>query len=474
MSKYTTIIGMEIHAELKTKSKMFCACKNDPFLAYQPNIHTCPICLGMPGGLPVANKTAIEWTIKLGLALNCKINLFSKFDRKNYFYADLAKGYQISQFDIPFCYDGYIDTDEGRVRITRIHLEEDTGKLLHKTVDGKQVSLIDFNRSGVPLVEIVTEPDIRTATQASDYAKKLRQIIRYLDIGDCDMEQGGMRLEANLSLSDNPQLFTNGKLNYDQLPSYKVEVKNINSFRFLEQAIAFEIDRQSQMLNKGKTPVQETRGFDANKNQTFSQRSKESAADYRYFPDPDLPPIRLSKDDLEKLKKELPELPANKIARWEKDYAIEKRFGKQLAGKRQLADFFEQVWQEALQNKLNVNDLAKAIVNKKIAYDVSSVVSAIAGSQIHSKVQKLSKKITDQASALVKTYQQSIKTDDIDEDQLTAIIEAVLKANPDAVDKYLAGKTQIVGFLIGQIMQKLAKKVDVKMVRKELEKRLKK
>lgn len=451
MKNYTTIIGMEIHAELKTQSKMFCGCKNDPFGAEKPNIYTCPVCLGMPGALPVANKKAIEWTIKLGLALHCKINLFSKFDRKNYFYADLAKGYQISQYDIPFCYDGYIDTSEGRVRITRIHLEEDTGKLLHKTVKGKKVSLIDFNRSGVPLVEIVTEPDIRSATQASEYAKKLRQIIRYLEIGDCDMEQGGMRLEANLSLSDDPKLMKDGKLDYSRLPKYKVEVKNINSFKFLEQAINFEVTRQQKVLEQGETPVQETRGFNAASNKTFSQRTKEEAADYRYFPDPDLAPIRFSEQQIKDLAATLPELADAKALRWQKEYQLEERYATQLTRKRSKAEWYEQIWQSAKQQKLKANDLAKALVNKKIKF----------------------KELSDQPKTILEAYLKTQQTEAVDPKELKKIIKQVLSQNPDAVAKYQAGKVQIIGFLMGQIMRELKKKINPQLVKTEVEKLLK-
>src|SRR3989338_7285330 len=261
--KYQPIIGMETHVQLKTKSGMFCGCKNDPN-AEKPNIYTCPVCLGLPGALPVANKKAIEWTVKLGLTFGCKINLFSKFDRKHYFYPDLPKGYQISQYDLPFCYGGRVQTSFGSIGITRVHLEEDTGKLIHQKVNGRNVSLIDFNRSSVPLVEVVTEPEIYSSAQAKEYAKKLRQIIRYLDISDCDMEKGGMRLEANISLM---------KEGETKLPKYKVELKNINSFRFLERGIEYEIERQTEILDVGKTPDQETRGYSAEKNITYIQRS---------------------------------------------------------------------------------------------------------------------------------------------------------------------------------------------------------
>ncbi|MBU0974717.1 Asp-tRNA(Asn)/Glu-tRNA(Gln) amidotransferase subunit GatB, partial [Patescibacteria group bacterium] len=363
-NKYSLVCGLEIHAELKTKSKMFCGCKNDPFGAEKPNIYTCPTCLGMPGGSPVANKKAIEWTIKVGLALGCKINLFSKFDRKNYFYPDLPKAYQISQYDLPFCYDGVLETSFGPVGITRIHLEEDTGKLLHKKVNGEQVSLIDFNRSSVPLMEIVTEPDIHSPKQAKEYAKEIRKILRYLEVADCDMDQGGMRLEANISLA--PTDKNNPKSKSSELPKYKVEVKNINSFKFMEQAIKYEMNRQTKILDKGEVPAQETRGWNSIKSITFSQRTKEDSEDYRYFPDPDLPPIRYSRESIEAMRAELPELPAQKTERWNTEYGVEKRYSKQLISHEMFTNLLEESFKICKLENIEPNKLASAIVNKNI------------------------------------------------------------------------------------------------------------
>ncbi|MEO8581027.1 MAG: Asp-tRNA(Asn)/Glu-tRNA(Gln) amidotransferase subunit GatB [Patescibacteria group bacterium] len=438
-SQLIPIIGMETHAELKTQSKMFCGCKNDPFHAKKPNIYTCPVCLGLPGALPFANKKAIEWTIKLGLALGCEINLFSKFDRKNYFYPDLPKGYQISQYDLPFCINGILETEEGPVRIRRIHLEEDTGKLQHTTINGKKVSLIDFNRSSVPLVEIVTEPDIHSARHAKEYGKKLRQILRYLDISDCNMEQGSLRLEANISLSKNANV----------LPNYKAEVKNINSFGFLEKAINFEIERQTKILEKGETPAQETRGWSEAQNATFSQRTKEDAEDYRYFPDPDLPPLQFTKVQIDQWKLELPELPKQLQIRWKKEFGIEEKYTTVLADTPELARQFEKIITITQTKKLETNHIANLVVNKKLSND-----------------------LLNDPEKLIAKYQELTQVDEVDTEELNTVILEVLSEQSKAVSDYQAGKTQILGFLIGQVMKKIGKKIDPKIVQQAIQKHL--
>ena len=436
-NKYQTIIGMEVHAELKTNSKMFCGCKNDPFHAEKPNIYTCPVCLGLPGALPVANKQAIEWTIKLGLALGCKINMFSKFDRKHYFYPDLPKGYQISQYDLPFCYDGKIETSFGPIGITRIHLEEDTGKLIHQKVNGQDVSLIDFNRSSVPLIEIVTEPEIYSSAQAKEYAKKLRQIIRYLDISDCDMEKGGMRLEANISLAVS-RLRGNDKIL--KLPSYKVELKNINSFRFLERGIEYEIERQKEILEAGKIPDQETRGYNSEKNITYTQRSKENAADYRYFPDPDLPPIRFDDKWFGEIKSSVPATLDSVFSRWERDYKIDSKIGELLFETAAEVKKLDEIFFGLSVQKLPVDKFVNAIVNKKLNLNLFD-------------------KKTDE---IVNIYKKSVTVDDVTDDDLKKIITNVIKLNPKAVEDLKAGKTQSINFLVGQVMREARKKIDFK------------
>lgn len=447
MSKYTPIIGLEVHVELKTNSKMFCSCSADYF-GKEPNSHTCPVCLGLPGALPVPNKTAIEWCIKIAMALNCKINEFSKFDRKNYFYPDLAKGYQISQYDLPFGYDGHVELSNGkRARIRRVHMEEDTGKLTHS----EGASLIDFNRSGVPLVEIVTEPDFHDAKDVVEYLQKLQKIVRYLDVSNADMEKGDMRLEPNISLALSSSL--RGiedavEIPVELLPNYKVEVKNINSFRFVEKTIHYEIKRQEEILEEGKTPAQETRGWDENKQATFSQRSKEDAQDYRYFPEPDIPPITTSKEQLEKLKAEMPELPDARQARFEKEYTLPSYDAEILTREKAMAKYFEEAVTVGKEHIITAKDIANTIINKKI--NSSDILPA----------------------TLVKQIAASKQVATVDENELAKLIDEVVSENEKAVADYKNGKEASLMFLLGQVMRKLGKKVDVQLVKDHIKKQL--
>src|SRR3989339_991148 len=344
--EYDVIIGLEIHAELKTKSKMFCACDNDAE-GKKPNTTVCPICLAHPGTLPSPNKQAIEWTILTGLALNCKINRTSKFDRKNYFYPDLPKGYQISQYDLPFCYDGGLDIDGETVAITRIHLEEDTGKLTHP--DGKNYSLVDFNRAGTPLMEMVTEPVIREAATAKKFCQTFQRILRYLGLSDADMEKGQMRCEANVSLQvkggwkyENGQILAKGENKLNP----KVEVKNINSFKAVEKAINYEIRRQTEALDLEEPLESETRGWDENRGITIRQRTKESSADYRYFPEPDIPPIAISSAQIDKIRSHLIELPPAKKIRFIEQYDLDPESAEILVADKSLVDYAERVISE--------------------------------------------------------------------------------------------------------------------------------
>ncbi len=418
---YQLICGAEIHVELKTKTKMFCSCKNDPFHAPKPNIYTCPVCLGLPGGLPVPNKQAIEDTILLGLALHSEIPELAHFDRKHYFYPDLPKGYQISQKDEPFCIGGYVDTSEGRVRINHIHLEEDAAKMHHATVEGKQVSLIDYNRSSVALMEIVTEPDIKNPEQAKEFLKNVRDIIRSLGISDCDMEKGTMRLEANISLSPD------GKL-----PNYKVEVKNINSFRYFANALTTEFARHSEILDRGEVPVQETRGYRADTGTTVSQRVKEDAADYRYFPDPDIPPIVVSREWVDSIAKRLPELPSSKIDSLV-SLGIVESAAKIIVSNQVMMDYIDQVKNINLKY---IEQAAKDLVNKKVDYQKVSAKEYVAGLEA-----KSASKISD-------------------ESVLLPIIEKILADNPSVVADYKAGKQNALGFFVGVVMKVTGGKAD--------------
>lgn len=467
MAFWESIIGLEIHIELKTKSKMFCHCSADYF-GHEPNTHVCPVCLGLPGALPVANQKAVEWTVLAGLALGCKIPLFSKFDRKNYFYPDLPKGYQISQYDMPLAINGQLQSkinnpdlvstksrtgQQSTIGIRRVHLEEDTAKLIHTESKGKRMTLIDFNRSGVPLMEIVTEPDIRSAQKAKEFLKKLQQIIRYLGISDCDMEKGSMRCEANVSIyeiSNDKFLISNQfPIPNDQLPKYKVEIKNLNSFRFVGRAVDYEIQRQIKLLEKGKKPIQETRGWDEKRQVTYPQRTKEEAQDYRYFPEPDLPPIRWEKLEIEKLRNSLPELPDKKAIRFQKQYGLNPDQIGVLTATREKADYFEEAVKVGRKHQVLAEKLANVIINKRI--DTSKLLPA-------ELIQILIKRQTRLSFG---------------KEELEQVVNRILGNNVGAVADYKAGKKNAIEFLVGQVMRETKGRADPKQARRLLKNRIK-
>ncbi len=474
-TSYTPVIGLEVHVELNTKSKMFCGCANNWF-GEKPNTHTCPVCLGLPGALPVPNKKAIESCIKIGLALNCTIPLISKFDRKNYFYPDLAKGYQISQFDQPFAIDGSLKLKvkneklkteyEKTIRIRRAHMEEDTGKLMHETVNGEHVSLIDFNRSGVPLVEIVTEPDFESAEEVKEYLQKLQQIVRYLGVSNADMEKGEMRLEPNISLRSNT---TNIKysISNDQLPNYKVEVKNINSFSFVEKAIEYEVKRQAEILESGKIPAQETRGWDEDKHMTISQRSKEEAADYRYFPEPDIPPFVWNEKFIAELRATLPELPDEKKSRFIKEYDLSLYNAELLTRTKELADYFEEavrVSSTVIPAQAGIQDNGSPI-KSGMTIDPTKIANTIINKKID--IEKML------PAELIKQIKSTQVEDTMSSVDLEKIAQEVLSENEKSVLDYKAGKTNALMFLVGQVMKKVAGKAKAGTVRQMLEDLLK-
>ncbi|OGD89868.1 hypothetical protein A2W45_04170 [Candidatus Curtissbacteria bacterium RIFCSPHIGHO2_12_41_11] len=438
--KYEPVIGLEIHIELATKSKMFCSCSADYFGA-KPNTHTCPICLGLPGAMPKANNEAIKFTQKFGSAIGCKLLLSSKFDRKNYFYPDLAKGFQVSQYDLPFSEEGFLQIkaengDLKKVRISRAHLEEDTGKLTHATINNRRVTLVDFNRSGVPLMEIVSEPDVESAQEAKLYAQKIRQTARYMGISDADMEKGSMRIEPNISLRE---------MGTKTLPSYKVELKNINSFKFAEKAIDYEIKRQTEILNKGEVPAQETRGFNEQKGITVSQRSKEFAHDYRYFPEPDLPPLHFTERQSEKIKNELPELPDEKYQRFIKKFNLGVYDAEILTREQKVAEYFEEAAKAGGKAQISTKVIANFIINQKP--NIEKFLPADLVSQIYRKTQK--------------TY--------IPDDELEEIVKKVLGENKKAVEDYKKGKDAALQVLVGAVMGESKGNIDPQKAKAMLE-----
>ncbi len=509
---YKPTIGLEVHAELKTQSKMFCSCKNDPD-EKRPNVNICEVCTAQPGTLPVANEEAIKKVIKTGLALNCKVATESKFDRKNYFYPDLPKGYQISQYDTPLCFDGFLEIHQNKsqipnsksqinsndqnskfkkIRITRIHLEEDTGSLVHP--DGTDYSLVNLNRAGVPLMELVTEPDITSGQEAKKFAEELQLIFRYLGVSDADMEKGLMRVEVNISLSKsqitNSKSQTNPKFKIQNTKlGTKVEIKNLNSFKAVEKSIEYEIKRQTELLENGEKVAQETRGWHDKKGITFSQREKEEAHDYRYFPEPDLPPLRFAKGRaspapkgqggpplfyIEDIQSEIPELPAQKRARFSGEYGLDEKQIEIFVINKDLSEYYEKVASEFqawigeenkkvcklvanylisdVQGLLGVQNFIEAEF-KITPENFAEFIKMIYKNEISSKVAKM---------VLVEMFNTGVDPSTTveennwgqmqDSGELEKVIKDVMAKNPKAVADYKSGNKNALQFLSGQVM----------------------
>ncbi len=456
MPYYEPVIGLEIHAQINTKTKMFCGCDNDSFRK-EPNINICPICMGFPGMLPATNKEAYFKGIKAALALNCTIPAFSKFDRKNYFYPDLTKGYQISQYDQPVSEKGYIEFEVNgttkRVGITRLHLEDDAGKLTHESGG----TLCDYNRAGTPLMEIVSEPELFSIEEASAYAREMQRILRYVGSSDCDMEKGMMRFDINISIREKGET----KL------GTKVEVKNLNSFRFLEKALAYEFDRQVKALESGEAIVQETRGFDTKSETTVSQRSKEEAHDYRYFPEPDLPPMEITKEEVEKIKTTLPELPFVKKLRFIEKFELKPEDANLLTETPELADFFEKT-AELSGNPKASNSFISTVLMKHLNEDQKPLTACkITPASLAELIKMVdSKKISNNVAkgevfkemyASGKSPAEIISEKGLEQVSDTGLIEGfcqqVIGENPQAVEDIKSGKEKAIGTLIGKVMQ---------------------
>lgn len=463
--EYITVIGLEIHTQLKTKSKMFCTCDNNAEGA-EPNTLTCPVCMGMPGVLPVANSQAIEWTIKTGLALNSTIAEFSKFDRKHYYYPDLPKNYQISQYDMPFLLGGEvcIESKESKktIHLIRIHLEEDAGKLIHSN----DASLVDLNRAGTPLMEIVTKPEISSPVEAKIFMQELRSILRYLDVSDADMEKGHLRCDANISIS------------IDGKEGVPTEIKNINSFRMLERALTFEEKRQRELLKQGQKVIKETRGWNDNRGETYSQRSKEQAQDYRYFPEPDLPPFYPHKAfEIEKLKKEIPELPASKRQRYIGDFNLNIADAEILAVDKNMAQYFESVASKA-NPKLAANWIINELKMEGILVikeeNLIELLINIENGKISGKIAKdiLNEMISSGKSANVIIEEKGIEQIG-DENEISKICDEIIVESPQVVEDFKSGKGQALGFLVGQVMKKTGGKANPQIVNKILADKLK-
>jgi len=486
---FETIIGLEVHAQLMTKSKMFCRCSSD-YASATPNTHVCPVCLGMPGVLPTINQQAVEYTIMTAVALNCTVSDYTKFDRKNYSYPDLMKGYQISQYDAPIGHHGWltieVDGQRKRVGITRVHLEEDVAKLLHHTSrDGDSYSLVDVNRSGVPLMEIVGEPDLRSPEEARQYLIQLRSILQYLGVSTANMEEGSFRCDANISIR--PEGSSESLA--------KIEVKNMNSFKAVYRALEYEAERQRKAYHQGKRLVQETRGWVEEKGKTVSQRSKEYAHDYRYFPEPDLPPLVIGHDWVEEIRAKLPELPEARCNRFMAEYGLSLYDASLLTSAKAMADYFEDCLQTKAYKKLPPGKAAKEVSNWLLG-EVSRIINTnntdIFNFRNRVSPERFTELLLANSQAIVNTataksvleemFNTGTDADEIIKEQglkqitdtlaISEEVKVVIKNNPQAVADYKAGKTQSLKFLVGQMMRATRGRANPKLVSELLKERL--
>ncbi|HIK28314.1 MAG: Asp-tRNA(Asn)/Glu-tRNA(Gln) amidotransferase subunit GatB [Oscillatoriaceae bacterium SKW80] len=484
-TQYEAIIGLETHCQLSTETKIFCNCSTK--FGAPPNTNICPVCMGMPGVLPVLNEKVLEYAVKAAEALNCEIAAYSKFDRKQYFYPDLPKNYQISQYDLPIARHGWLEIElidekgnprRKRIGITRLHMEEDAGKLVHagsERLSGSAYSLVDFNRAGVPLIEIVSEPDIRSGAEAAEYAQELRRILRYLGVSDGNMQEGSLRCDVNISVRPvGSQKF-----------GTKVEIKNMNSFSAIQRAIDYEIDRQIKALEAGERIIQETRLWEEGSQRTISMRSKEGSSDYRYFPEPDLAPIELPTSQILEWKSQLPELPAQKRHRYESELGLSAYDARVLTDDRQVAEYFEAVVAAGANPKQAANwvmgDITAYLNNEKLsiteipfkAVELAELISLIDAGTISGKIAKdILPELLKNGGSPKQLVERKGLIQISDVGVLEKIIDEVLSANPKELEQYRAGKTKLLGFFVGQVMKQSGGRADPKLTNQLLAKKL--